>query len=87
MSLLRDELIQHQVEWLNAQTEAICWKAIAKGVGYRVWRSNPIYEPWPSTVVTWKFAILAPGEHAPGAGVVFGPFSSDRENSPCPPSP
>lgn len=67
---------RHAAERLVAVTESWCWKAIARGVGNRVWRSDPIYEPWPSTVVTHQFQILAPGEMPPGSGLVFGPFSS-----------
>lgn len=62
-------------ERLAAETERWIWKAIAQGVGNRVWRSNAVSEEWPSTVVRHRFAILKPGELAPGAGIVFGPFS------------
>lgn len=63
-------------ERLNAETERWIWKAIAQGVGNRVWRSNPIADPWPSTVTRYQFAILGPDDLAPGAGVVFGPLSA-----------
>lgn len=71
---IRSAAIQQNVNALHAETERWIWKAIAQGVGNRVWRSNPIHEPWPSTVTRYEFAILKPGEPCP-AGVVFGPFS------------
>jgi hypothetical protein len=72
---IRDEWTRLAAERLQAETDRWCWKALAQGVGNRVWRSNPIAEPWPSTVTTYEFAILKPGEPAPGSGWVFGPFS------------
>jgi hypothetical protein len=71
---LRHEAAQLRADRLNAQTERMIWKAIAKGVGNRVWRSNPISDE-DGFVVRYQFAILGPDENAPGAGVVFGPFS------------
>jgi hypothetical protein len=73
---MRNDYVHHAAEKLNAETERWIWKAIAEGIGNRVWRSNPISEPWPSTVTTYHFAILKPGQAAPGSGLVFGPFSN-----------
>lgn len=69
------ETAEHHVRQLVAVTERWCWKAIARGIGNRVWRSNPITEEWPNMGASYQFQILAPGERAPGSGVVFGPFS------------
>ena len=67
-----DERVKRHIEWLTQLTERWCWKAIAQGVGNRVWRSDPVYEDFK---VTYHFQILKPGECAPGSGVIIGPFS------------
>lgn len=61
-----------QAEWVMKITEQYCWRAIAQGVGNRVWRSDPFLVDFN---VTYSFQILRPGEPAPGSGIVFGPFS------------
>ena len=61
-------------ERLQAETDRWCWRAIAQGVGNRIWRSDPILNE-DTFVTTYQFAILKPGEAAPGSGIVFGPFS------------
>jgi len=73
---LSNEALRFSIERLNAETERWIWKAMAQGIGNRVWRSNPLPEPWPSTVTRYQFAIVAPGESPPGAGMFFGPFSN-----------
>jgi len=70
-----DDQAVHRSEQLQAETDRWIWKAIAQGVGNRVWRSNALTDPWPSTTIRYQFAVLRPGEPAPGAGVVLGPFS------------
>lgn len=67
-----EDFIWHHAEWLNHITEQWCWKAIAQGVGNRVWRSDPVYENFR---ITYSFQILKPDECAPGSGIVIGPFS------------
>lgn len=71
---LRNAGLQQNANALLAETERWIWKAIAQGVGNRVWRSNPIQDPRSVAVTHYQFAILKPGEPSP-AGVVFGPFS------------
>jgi hypothetical protein len=75
MSDIMEAVVRAHADRLAAATEAMCWKAMAQGVGNRVWRSHGLAEPWPSTVVNYQFAILKPGDPVPGSGVVFGPFS------------
>lgn len=74
MTSIRDAAVRRHAESLYAETERWIWKAIAQGVGNRVWRSNPIQDPRHIAVTHYQFAILKPGEPSP-AGVVFGPFS------------
>lgn len=73
-TLLRDEAVKVAMERLAAETERWCQKAMDRGIGNRVWRSNPIAEPWPSTVTRYQFRILAQGEGPPGSGLVYGPW-------------
>jgi hypothetical protein len=73
-SLASDQAKVH-AERLQAETDRWCWKAIAQGVGNRVWRSDPVVNDG-TFVVTYQFMILKPGMHPPGAGVIFGPFSN-----------
>lgn len=56
------------IDELDEETERWLWKALAKGTGYRVWRSDPMFE---GDQVSHAFAILAPGEQAPGEGTVL----------------
>lgn len=72
---LQSEAIQRQAESLVAETERWCWKALAQGTGMRVWRSEPGQMPFPNYGLTYKFAILEPGQSPPGSGTIFGPFS------------
>ena len=74
LSSLGAEQAKVHARRLQAETDRWCWKAIAQGVGNRVWRSNPILNE-DNFVTTYQFAILRPGEAAPGSGLVFGPFS------------
>lgn len=74
MTNLADEQAKVHAARLQAETDRWCWKAIARGVGNRVWRSNPIVDH-DTFVMRYQFQILAPGQPAPGSGMVFGPFS------------
>lgn len=60
---------------IEEETERWCWKALAQGVGNRVWRSELQPMEWPSYGYRCNFAILKPGEYPPDSGVVIGPFS------------
>lgn len=68
----REELIRRAVDSLMAETERWCWRAIAKGVGWRVWRSECRWEDYH---MIHEFALLPPGASPPGSGTVYGPFS------------
>ncbi|CAM5513713.1 hypothetical protein [Sphingobium scionense] len=73
-ALAAEQAKDHE-ERLQAETDRWCWKAIAQGVGNRVWRSDPVVDDG-TFVATYQFMILKPGMHPPGAGVIFGPFSN-----------
>lgn len=75
---LSSEIARAHAERLAAETERWCWKAVARGVGNRVWRSDsePVNDDRGFRIVH-RFAILAPGQCAPGSGMVFGPFSKE----------
>lgn len=75
---LHASAVANHVEQLNAETERWCWKAISQGEGNRVWRSAPEPHETPDMGTTYYFAILKPGEPAPGKGVIFGPFSKEK---------
>jgi hypothetical protein len=75
------EAALHAARKLLAEEERWIWKAMAEGVGNRVWRSHALAEPWPGTSVSYRFKVLRPGDSVPGAGIVFGPFSK----APCTP--
>lgn len=74
MSSIADEQAKVHAQRLHAETERWMWKAIAQGVGNRVWRSDPEFNE-DTFAVTYKFMILAPGQHPPASGLIFGPFS------------
>lgn len=66
-------------EKVAAETEAWCAKAAAKGEGYRLFRSNARTEcDVDGHRIVYDFQILAPSEHAPASGVVFGPWPGWR---------
>lgn len=69
---LPEKLSRDLLDELNAETERWIWKAMARGVGNRVWRSDPM---WEGQTMKHAFAILEPDDPAPGAGMIFGPFS------------
>lgn len=60
--------MQKLADELDAETERWLWKALAKGTGYRVWRSDPMFE---GDQIKHAFAILAPDDDMPGEGTVF----------------
>lgn len=72
---LLTNLVRAHADQLAAETERWIWKAIAQGIGNRVWRSEPEPQPWPSTVTIYRFAILKPGDPPPGVGIIYGPLS------------
>lgn len=63
-----DPAMQALIDELEAETERWLWKALAKGTGCRVWRSDPIFE---GDQIKHVFAILEPGEQPPGEGTVL----------------
>ena len=67
------DLIRAQSDFLAAEVERWLWKALAQGVGNRVWRSDPELQ---SGAVIYRFAILKPGDPPPGTGIIYGPMSS-----------
>jgi hypothetical protein len=69
------ELLRTHAELIAKETERWLWKAIAQGVGNRVWRSEPEPMPRPEYGWTYRFAVLKPGELPPGVGVIYGPIS------------
>ncbi|MFZ5704955.1 MAG: hypothetical protein ACOY5R_06770 [Pseudomonadota bacterium] len=76
MTDLSREFAAAAVAKLNAETERWCWKAIAKGVGWRVWRSDATPElDANGHRMTYQFQLLPPGHAAPASGWIFGPFS------------
>ena len=75
---LFDDAVKVHAERLAAATEQWCRDAIAQGEGCRVWRSDAVQEPWPSTTITYQFAILKPGEGPSGSGWVFGPWPASN---------
>lgn len=69
---LMQQFMQCAAETLGAETERWCWRAIGKGVGWRVWRSEP---RWEDFHIIHQFALLPPGASPPGSGTIYGPFS------------
>jgi hypothetical protein len=66
-------------EKIAAETEEWCAKAAARGEGYRLFRSDARHEHDADGYrIVHDFQILAPGEHAPASGVVFGPWPGWR---------
>lgn len=62
--------------WLAIETERWIWKAIAQGVGNRVWRSRPLARDDPPMTVFYDFKIIKPGDELPDVeGFIMGPFS------------
>ncbi len=74
MDLARDFYAAH-MEWLSIETERWIWKAIAQGVGNRLWRSHPLTQGYPPVKIHYHFVILKPGDDLPAAGYIMGPFS------------
>lgn len=68
----------HAAEQMAALTEQLCRQAASKGEGFRVFISSPEPE---NDVRGFRYRfdtkILAPGEPAPGSGIVYGPWPSD----------
>lgn len=66
-------------EKIAAETEDWCAKAASKGEGFRLFRSDARREyDADGHRIVHDFQILAPGEHAPASGVVYGPWPSWR---------
>lgn len=59
------------IEALNRETERWVRKAIEKGPGWNVWRSNAETKYGDPFVIVHKFALLPPGLIAAPAGVVL----------------
>jgi hypothetical protein len=67
---------------LAAETERWAKKALEKGPGWNVWRSNPITSGGDAFFIVYHFSLLAAGDTAPGAGVIFNqPDLSDGERA------
>lgn len=79
MTDMLTEITKRVFDSVNAETERWCWKALAQGVGNRVWRSEPkhVGDSIGGYRIVHNFQILTPGEGVPGAGVVFGPFGPE----------
>lgn len=73
------DLIRAHADRLAAETERWIWKAIAQGIGNRVWRSDPEPMQWPSFGMLYRFQILKPGEPPPGTGIIYGPLSTPSD--------
>jgi hypothetical protein len=67
----RYEWAEHAYGLLHKMTEAWSRKALEAGPGWNFWRSNPYHKDGDIFVITHDFALVAPGEKAPGAGVLF----------------
>lgn len=66
---------QHIARSMVRKTEEWCAIAAAKGDGYRLFRSDLQYiNSVQGYFVTADFQILAPGEGAPGTGLIYGPW-------------
>lgn len=79
---LAEQLTQLTVDRIAAETDRWCWKAIAAGVGWRVWRSEGRIEGDPGTLNyrhVHEFQLLPPGAPPPASGTIFGPFSKPTE--------
>lgn len=64
----------HTLKQVADATERWVRKAIEKGPGWSVWRSNPRPkgdEIGDIFVIVYDFALIEPGAPAPGAGVLF----------------
>jgi hypothetical protein len=76
MTSLRDDILNHTAARIAAETDRWCWKAIARGVGWRVWRSEARMEADATGHrIVHDFQLLPPDHPAPGTGMIFGPFS------------
>lgn len=67
-----DELAVCAADQIMKMTERWCWRAIAQGIGNRLWRS-PVKIIDEQMVV--EFKILGPNDHPPGSGIIHGPWS------------
>ncbi len=75
MADLEKQLEEETTEWL--------WKALSRGVGYRVWRSDPKYIRNDGGIeIQHRFAIIAPGQQAPGPGMLFSWSDPDPTDVP-----
>lgn len=71
------DLERRAMEQISREVEAACKKAAAKGVGWRVWRSDiAIDDDLPNRGYSFRYTIslLEPGAQAPGSGMIYGPW-------------
>lgn len=62
---------KHMIDKIAAETERWVRKAIEKGAGWNVWRSNPRTKDGDVFIIVHDFALVPPGAAAPGAGWLF----------------
>jgi len=71
------DIERRAMEQISQEVEAACKKAIAKGEGWRVWRSDIEARRDQRTMghaLHYQILLLEPGAQAPGSGMIYGPW-------------
>lgn len=56
---------------INIVTERWLKKLLGQGPGWKLWRSHPQPQEEDPFIIRYGFALVPPGEDAPGAGILF----------------